>query len=713
MKSIFLLTVLALSPGMIIAAHGQADKPPVADNASPGVPDILPEVVVTGSSAVVLSPDFQSAAERLRQIPGDVTAVSSQHFQTSRGSYLEDFMPYVAGVMIQSSQGSEDTQVSIRGSGIQSDDIAGLEVLLDGMAVNQGDGEAFLQDLDLRSVKYAEVYKGADALRYGGITLGGAVNFVTMTGRDAPPLEAWATAGSFGLFEEGVLSGWSGGPADAFLSLSNHTLDGFRDHSQENDQKLFLSLGYQVNDSVENRIYLFAGRLDQDNPASLTKQEMYANPARTDPESISQDWDTIWSYYKVADRFLVKGDDWQLQMGGYWNHRDQLQRQEYDDDSPIGIVRFYSDDYGGDAVFESTAALFGQRNRFTAGVLPTFESEADTSYQNLDGNAGSIISADKTLAANVVVYAENQHYLTPSLSILTGLQYVYVQRAYWDRLALAADGNQTNYEDWKSINPKLGALYEWNDQSQTYLNVSRSFQPPSFDESLETADDGDQLFNRLNAQKAITFEGGTRGEHGPFSWDFAIYRSWVEDELLDLTDGHGNPLGTVNASRVHHQGIEAEVEAGIAHGLLVQDSDPREEDSLTLEQTYTFSDFHFNDDPVYGNNRIAGTPVDFYKAELLYKHPCGFYCGPNVEWNIVKYPVDEANTLFADPYALLGFRMGYKSKRGFEIFLEARNLTNKTYAATVEPVGDARVEGADSFNPGNGRGFYAGVSAEW
>ena len=697
-----MLTFLLLGGGLFAQDSGAAQS------------STLPEIIVTGSSfSSPLSPDYQSAKERLRQTPGDVTAVAPGHFQTSRGSYLEDFLPYVAGVIIEASQGSEDTEVSIRGSGIQSDDIAGLEVLLDGMAVNQGDGEAFLQDLDLRTEKYADVYKGADALRYGGVTLGGAINLITMTGHDAPPLEAWATAGSYGLFEEGLLSGWTNGQYDAFFSISNHTLDGFRDHTQENDQKLFLSLGDKINESMENRVYLFVGHLDQNNPTSLTKEEMYSNPAQTGLESIAQDWDTIWTYYKVADRFLVKGDDWQLQLGGYWNHRDQLQRQEYDDDSPIGIARFYSDDFGGDAAFESEAELFGQRNRFTVGVLPTFESEADTSYENIDGNAGSIISADKTFAANVVVYAENQHYLTPSLSILTGVQYAYVQRAYWDRLAPPADGNQTNYEDWQSVNPKLGALYDWNEKCQAYVNMSRSFEPPSFDESLETAGDGDQLFNRLNAQKAITIEGGTRGKAGPFSWDMAVYRSWVEDELLDLTDGHGNALGTVNASRAHHQGIEAELETELAHGMLTRDAERETEDTLTLEQTYTFSDFHFSDDPVYGNNRIAGTPVDFYKAELLYEHPCGFYCGPNVGWNVVKYPVDEANTLFADPYALLGFRMGYKSPKGYELFIEAKNLTNKTYAATVEPVGNARTEGTDDFNPGNGRSFYGGVSWTW
>ena len=103
-----------------------------------------------------------------------------------------------------------------------------------------------------------------------------------------------------------------------------------------------------------------------------------------------------------------------------------------------------------------------------------------------------------------------------------------------------------------------------------------------------------------------------------------------------------------------------------------------------------------------------------YKAEVHYEHPSGFYGGPNVERNIVRYRVDEANTLFADPYALLGLRAGYRTPRGFVVYFEAKNLLDKRYAAYVEPIADARV-GDDnaSFNPGLGRAFYGGVSWAW
>jgi hypothetical protein len=61
----------------------------------------------------------------------------------------------------------DSIKVSIRGSGIQSDAIAGLELLIDGIPLNQADGEAFLHDIDLHSAQYAEVSRGADAMPIG------------------------------------------------------------------------------------------------------------------------------------------------------------------------------------------------------------------------------------------------------------------------------------------------------------------------------------------------------------------------------------------------------------------------------------------------------------------------------------------------------------------------------------------------------------------
>jgi iron complex outermembrane receptor protein len=99
---------------------------------------------------------------------------------------------------------------------------------------------------------------------------------------------------------------------------------------------------------------------------------------------------------------------------------------------------------------------------------------------------------------------------------------------------------------------------------------------------------------------------------------------------------------------------------------------------------------------------------------LLYEGPFGFYAGPNVQCNLSRYPVDEANTLFADSYVLLGFRAGFRRSNGFSVFIDCRNLINERYAASIDVIADARTEpNPEIFHPGDGRSFYGGVSWTW
>jgi iron complex outermembrane receptor protein len=194
----------------------------------------------------------------------------------------------------------------------------------------------------------------------------------------------------------------------------------------------------------------------------------------------------------------------------------------------------------------------------------------------------------------------------------------------------------------------------------------------------------------------------------------SLYRSWFRDELLEINDAFGNDLGTRNVPRTIHQGIEASLEVELLQEILVPKQPNRAADRLSLEQSYTLNDFHMDQNAVYGDNRLPGIPIHVYEAELLYESPFGFYAGPNLQCNLSRYPVDEANTLFADSYVLLGFRAGYRRTNGFSVFIDCRNLTNQHYAASIDVIADARTEpNPEIFHPGDGRSFYGGVSWSW
>ena len=53
------------------------------------------------------------------------------------------------------------------------------------LPLNEADGYGDSQIADPLNTRYAEVYRGGNALRFGGALLGGAVNMVTPTGKDA------------------------------------------------------------------------------------------------------------------------------------------------------------------------------------------------------------------------------------------------------------------------------------------------------------------------------------------------------------------------------------------------------------------------------------------------------------------------------------------------------------------------------------------------
>jgi iron complex outermembrane recepter protein len=144
-------------------------------------------------------------------------------------------------------------------------------------------------------------------------------------------------------------------------------------------------------------------------------------------------------------------------------------------------------------------------------------------------------------------------------------------------------------------------------------------------------------------------------------------------------------------------------------GLFVPGERP---DKLWVNVAYTYSDFHFDKDPVSGNNELPRAPPHYLRAELLYRHPSGFYAGPNVEWVPQGYFVDSANTLSTDPYALLGAKAGYDLNALFSVYVEGRNLLDKAYIASASIINVA-TPNMPLFEPGNGRAVYAGMKVKW
>src|SRR5260370_12661348 len=178
-------SVLAIT-SVVVAAISEARA---ADNSNSSAE--TEAVTITGEATGSLtSVSPEESAKQKTEVPGAFTVKTADEMNLGRASNFEDLLQRAPGVFLQSENGAEVSKISIRGSGITSEDEPlGVMFLLDGLNFNQGDGESILEDFDVASLSHAEVFRGADAFKYGALTLGGAIKLVPFTGHISAPFQ--------------------------------------------------------------------------------------------------------------------------------------------------------------------------------------------------------------------------------------------------------------------------------------------------------------------------------------------------------------------------------------------------------------------------------------------------------------------------------------------------------------------------------------------
>lgn len=251
----------------------------------------LDAVEVRGVRPDLASVDsLQQARERLEQRAGATSLVDADAYRDGRVSTLTDALGYAPGVFVQSRFGAEEARLSIRGSGVQRTFHGrGIEVLQDGAPLNLADGAFDMQAIEPLAARYVEVYRGANALEHGAATLGGAINFVSPTGFDAPMIDVRGEAGSFGYRREQVAVAGASAQADGYLSLTGMQQDGYRAHSKQENYRLFGNAGYHFSDTLDGRLYLTHVDTRSELPGNLTLAQSEADPRAANAGNMALD----------------------------------------------------------------------------------------------------------------------------------------------------------------------------------------------------------------------------------------------------------------------------------------------------------------------------------------------------------------------------------------------------------------------------------------
>lgn len=652
-----------------------------------------------------------SQAAELALTPGGATLVDLDELKDRNVSSLADMLRYVPGVWAESSSGSEELFFSSRGSNLDAVDYDknGIKLLQDGLPVTTADGNNHNRVIDPLSARYASVARGANGLTYGASTLGGAIDLVSPTARNSAPLSVFLNGGSHGSLDGRATVGGAKDKLDGLLTLETRQWEGYREHSDQERWGVYANAGWQPSEAVSLRAFATYVDNDQRLPGPLTRAEVEADPDQSSADAIGGDYGKVVKTGRAAaktawtlapDRSLTAGLSYEEQS----LYHPIVNRIFVDFDGPgpnppVEVFSLLIDtdhrDLGGVVRYDQSVGA----HDLVAGLNYGEGSVEGGNFRNNGGRPNGISEYVDNSADSLEAFVVDNWRASDRFTVVLGSQYVNAARDV--RTTNAQSGAVSNPQDrYTAVNPRLGVIASLNDRGAIYGNASRLFEAPTTFQMEDDVRGGNATLDPMEGtvveigwRSSSRLPAGTR-----WTWDIGAYYARINDEILSQDDPNapGNSL-TTNVDKTVHAGLEALVGSSLplggAHRIDSQVS-------LTLNQ------FHFDGDPVYGDNDLPNAPSYAVRGEVLYRHAGGFYAGPTFDF-IGRRFADFANTYTVDSYALMGLRGGI-SGRQWEVFGEVRNVFDEEYIATLNVL-DVADPDARLLYPGAPLSAYVGV----
>jgi len=386
-----------------------------------------------------------------------------------------DVLAYQPGISAQS-PGNEGAKVSIRGSGINRGPGAhasGISVSLDGLPLT-GPGGTPYELLEPLWLSRAEVLRGANGFETGALALGGAINYVSRSGRDATGLELQYEAGSRGYQKRSVGYGGEAGDVNYYLAYTDTEYDGYQQHAAGDGKGAMANVGWQITPQLETRFFLRYRETNHQTPGRLTRAQIRNDPRAANPANLAIDAQrpqpgSTWLGNMTT---LQIDDDSSLQAGLVYHHypmdlNESLYRQQLDYTNLNATL-----DY------RRQHLLFGRDSVTTLGLRVTHDLDADVRetlrYPSNGYPAGTHTRDFSHHGTNSTLHVGNDLALSDTLRLQTGLALINTRhdvQVTWPSTPERLSGSDWDYA------PRLGFTWQQTPATQWFGNLSRSVEP--------------------------------------------------------------------------------------------------------------------------------------------------------------------------------------------------------------------------------------------
>lgn len=551
------------------------------------------------------------------------------------------------------------------------------------------------------AISSIEVVKGPVSSIYGPEAVGGAINYITQRPTSVPTAKIGIQADQWGYRRLQYGAGGTVGKFGVYVGgFTSKQTNSWMKNSDYDKNSLNARLEYQFTPSTR-LIYTFAySHYDSQTGGSVDSTAFFSR------QYVSTTDFTYRKSNSLRTRLTFEKD---------WNNGSQsfitafARKNEHGQNPSYGIKWITGQETAKGEInssnFKSIGLIAQHSQRFNflnskliAGTVLDFSPSTYWSYQI---DLAAQLRADKKSVEkytivkerpdirnsdyeadikNSALYAQYDFEPIPKLRISAGIRY--------DRMAF----DYTNYLDntsgsksYSQFTPKIGATYDLGNGKGIYANYSRGFSPPGltsiFRKRTTPLPNGDLFYYNLQPAQFNNAEiGGWMSMlENKIYLDLAFYQMNGRNELLNvrLPD---NSYDYLSAGKTLHRGVE--------FGLTYK---PTKEfffrfggtTAIHRYEEFTLSNRDADAVKNVNGNDMPSSPRWLWNSEFTY-YPAWFKnFRTSVEWqHVAGYYQNQVNTVRADGYNVLNFRVGYQWK-GIELFTNILNLTDVLYATNA------------------------------
>ncbi len=661
----------------------------------------LNEVVVSG----------YESGRRLLETPASVGLITPRDLQRFGNASLVPAFNTLPGVrMEERSPGSY--RLSIRGSQLRSPfGVRNVKVYWNDIPFTDAGGNTPLNLLDFNHVGRAEVIKGPAGSTYGAGTGGAVLLYSPVAPAGEQSVQVNALGGSYGLF--GINGAYQAGTekANLYVSYAHQQSDGYRVHSA------------MRRDAVHVRGQLFAGQKRTLSVHALYSDLSYQTPGGLNLAQFTEDPRQARPATRVLPgaeeqraaiyaKFVTLGVAQQYAFSPRLENVTSLYGSYNDFANPFitNYEKRNEANFGGRTRFTYQTTALGRPVRLVGGGEYQWGRSLTRNYGNRGGRQDTLQTDDRIGPRQSFAFGQAEVELPYGFTATAGLSYNRLLFHFLRQSDVPAEDQTRRYSP--VFSPRFALLKKVGENLAARGSISYGFSPPS---QLEIRPSEGTFNPSLAPERGVNYELGLRGDavSDRFTFDVVAFSLQLNQTIVRNTVASGAEY-FVNAGRTSQNGLEAAASYAL---VLPSGTGARSPflQSFTVWGNYTYNDFRFRNYTQYlgtdtldhTGNRVTGVAPHVAVAGIDAVTRPGLYA--NLTFTFTDFiPLNDANTVYANDYALLGLRLGYRrnvGKSSLEVFAGVDNALDEQYSLG----NDINAFGGRYFNAAAPRNYYGGL----